>query len=136
MLVAGGRTKEVSWREVSRVKKELENMPPPTPVNYWQGKGKDGVTELTSSRSLTPAPHLGLAFATGSHLCPSTWETGRGPRLSLGGWDRRQGVVLTTCALALCLLPPQFKLPKEYSWPEKKLKVSILPDVVFDSPLH
>ncbi|XP_058154584.1 suppressor of fused homolog isoform X1 [Dasypus novemcinctus] len=29
-----------------------------------------------------------------------------------------------------------FKLPKEYSWPEKKLKVSILPDVVFDSPLH
>uniref|UniRef100_G1PKV3 Suppressor of fused homolog n=1 Tax=Myotis lucifugus TaxID=59463 RepID=G1PKV3_MYOLU len=37
---------------------------------------------------------------------------------------------------ALCLLPPQFKLPKEYSWPEKKLKVSILPDVVFDSPLH
>lgn len=39
--------------------------------------------------------------------------------------------------LALCLLPsPQFKLPKEYSWPEKKLKVSILPDVVFDSPLH
>ena len=32
--------------------------------------------------------------------------------------------------------PPQFKLPKEYSWPEKKLKVSILPDVVFDSPLH
>ena len=40
------------------------------------------------------------------------------------------------CTLALCLLPPQFKLPKEYSWPEKKLKVSILPDVVFDSPLH
>lgn len=36
----------------------------------------------------------------------------------------------------LCLLPPQFKLPKEYSWPEKKLKVSILPDMVFDSPLH
>lgn len=40
MLVAGGRTKEVSWREVSTVKKELENMPPPTPVNYWQGKGE------------------------------------------------------------------------------------------------
>lgn len=37
---------------------------------------------------------------------------------------------------ALCLPPLQFKLPKEYSWPEKKLKVSILPDVVFDSPLH
>lgn len=32
--------------------------------------------------------------------------------------------------------PEEFKLPKEYSWPEKKLKVSILPDVVFDSPLH
>lgn len=31
MLVARGRTKEVSWREVSTVKKELENMPPPTP---------------------------------------------------------------------------------------------------------
>ncbi|NXN26279.1 SUFU protein, partial [Nycticryphes semicollaris] len=30
----------------------------------------------------------------------------------------------------------QFKLPKEYSWPEKKLKVSILPDAVFDNPLH
>ncbi|EHB18539.1 Suppressor of fused-like protein [Heterocephalus glaber] len=32
--------------------------------------------------------------------------------------------------------PEEFKLPREYSWPEKKLKVSILPDVVFDSPLH
>ncbi|ERE79581.1 putative suppressor of fused like protein [Cricetulus griseus] len=32
--------------------------------------------------------------------------------------------------------PEEFKLPKEYSWPEKKLKVSILPDVAFDSPLH
>lgn len=32
--------------------------------------------------------------------------------------------------------PEECKLPKEYSWPEKKLKVSILPDVVFDSPLH
>ncbi|XP_010624811.1 suppressor of fused homolog [Fukomys damarensis] len=32
--------------------------------------------------------------------------------------------------------PEEFKLPKEYSWPEKKLKISILPDVVFDSPLH
>ncbi|CAH6945922.1 Sufu [Phodopus roborovskii] len=32
--------------------------------------------------------------------------------------------------------PEEFKLPKEYSWPEKKLRVSILPDVVFDSPLH
>ncbi|CAI5775129.1 suppressor of fused homolog isoform X2 [Podarcis lilfordi] len=30
----------------------------------------------------------------------------------------------------------EFKLPKEYSWPEKKLKVSILPDAVFDNPLH
>ncbi|ETE73185.1 Suppressor of fused-like protein, partial [Ophiophagus hannah] len=30
----------------------------------------------------------------------------------------------------------QFKLPKEYSWPEKKLKVSILPDAVFDNLLH
>ncbi|MBN3284624.1 SUFU protein, partial [Polyodon spathula] len=28
------------------------------------------------------------------------------------------------------------KLPKEYSWPEKKLKISILPDSVFDSPLQ
>lgn len=59
-----------------------------------------------------------------------------GPGLSLGDQERRQGVVLTVCTLVLCLLPPQFKLPKEYSWPEKKLKVSILPDVVFDSPLH
>ncbi|RLW02163.1 hypothetical protein DV515_00007315 [Chloebia gouldiae] len=32
--------------------------------------------------------------------------------------------------------PEEFKLPKEYSWPEKKLKVSILPDAVFDNPLH
>ncbi|TRY74193.1 hypothetical protein DNTS_004359 [Danionella cerebrum] len=28
------------------------------------------------------------------------------------------------------------KLPKEYSWPEKKLKISVLPDTVFDSPLQ
>ncbi|MGH0136621.1 UNVERIFIED_CONTAM: hypothetical protein FKN15_070028 [Acipenser sinensis] len=28
------------------------------------------------------------------------------------------------------------KLPREYSWPEKKLKISILPDSVFDSPLQ
>lgn len=46
MLVARGRTKEVSWREVSTVKKELENRPPPTLVNYWQGKETQGVTEL------------------------------------------------------------------------------------------
>ncbi|XP_078499782.1 suppressor of fused homolog isoform X2 [Lissotriton helveticus] len=32
--------------------------------------------------------------------------------------------------------PEELKLPKEYSWPEKKLKISILPDTVFDSPLH
>lgn len=31
MLVARGRTKEVSWGEVSTVKKELENMPPANP---------------------------------------------------------------------------------------------------------
>lgn len=30
----------------------------------------------------------------------------------------------------------QSKLPKEYSWPDKKLKISILPDTVFDSPLQ
>lgn len=36
----------------------------------------------------------------------------------------------------LSVLSQQFKLPKEYSWPEKKLKVSILPDAVFDNPLH
>lgn len=55
---------------------------------------------------------------------------------SLGSVGRRQWI-LTVYPLVLCLLPPpQFKLPKEYSWPEKKLKVSILPDVVFDSPLH
>lgn len=47
MLVARGRTKEVNWREVSTVKKELENMPPPTLVNYWPGQARDdGVTEL------------------------------------------------------------------------------------------
>ncbi|XP_052427949.1 suppressor of fused homolog isoform X2 [Carassius gibelio] len=28
------------------------------------------------------------------------------------------------------------KLPKEYSWPDKKLKISVLPDTVFDSPLQ
>ncbi|XP_076830234.1 suppressor of fused homolog isoform X2 [Brachyhypopomus gauderio] len=28
------------------------------------------------------------------------------------------------------------KLPKEYSWPEKKLRISVLPDTVFDSPLQ
>ncbi|KPP70303.1 hypothetical protein Z043_110876, partial [Scleropages formosus] len=27
-------------------------------------------------------------------------------------------------------------LPKEYSWPDKKLKISILPDGAFDSPLQ
>lgn len=30
----------------------------------------------------------------------------------------------------------QTKLPKEYSWPEKKLKISVLPDSVFDNPLQ
>lgn len=80
MLVAGGRTKEVSWREVSTVKKELENMPPPTPVNYWQGKGKRGVTEL---QQLNPSHPPGNSIcdwsqATGASLAPSTWGTGRG----------------------------------------------------------
>uniref|UniRef100_A0A673KYF6 Suppressor of fused homolog n=1 Tax=Sinocyclocheilus rhinocerous TaxID=307959 RepID=A0A673KYF6_9TELE len=28
------------------------------------------------------------------------------------------------------------KLPKEYSWPDKKIKISVLPDTVFDSPLQ
>uniref|UniRef100_A0A8C7WQ17 Suppressor of fused homolog n=1 Tax=Oryzias sinensis TaxID=183150 RepID=A0A8C7WQ17_9TELE len=28
------------------------------------------------------------------------------------------------------------KLPREYSWPEKKLKISVLPDSVFDNPLQ
>ncbi|KAG9341136.1 hypothetical protein JZ751_019890 [Albula glossodonta] len=28
------------------------------------------------------------------------------------------------------------KLPKEYCWPDRKLKISILPDAVFDSPLQ
>ncbi|XP_026879385.1 suppressor of fused homolog isoform X2 [Electrophorus electricus] len=28
------------------------------------------------------------------------------------------------------------KLPREYSWPDKKLKISVLPDTVFDSPLQ
>lgn len=71
-------------------------------------------------------------------LAPNTPKTGLGdgPGCSLGNLGRRQWVLLTMYTLALCLLPPQFKLPKEYSWPEKKLKVSILPDVVFDSPLH
>ncbi|XP_041425983.1 suppressor of fused homolog [Xenopus laevis] len=30
----------------------------------------------------------------------------------------------------------EMKLPKEYSWPEKKLKISILPNTVFDNPLN
>ncbi|XP_064419024.1 suppressor of fused homolog isoform X2 [Latimeria chalumnae] len=32
--------------------------------------------------------------------------------------------------------PEELKLPKEYSWPEQKLQISILPDAVFDSPLQ
>ncbi|KAG5266767.1 hypothetical protein AALO_G00236000 [Alosa alosa] len=28
------------------------------------------------------------------------------------------------------------KVPKEYSWPERKLKISVLPDSAFDSPLQ
>ncbi|KAI5606856.1 suppressor of fused-like [Silurus asotus] len=35
--------------------------------------------------------------------------------------------------LSIC---EESKLPKEYSWPDKKLKISILPDRVFDSPLQ
>lgn len=61
MLVARGRTKEVSWREVSTVKKELENMTPPTLVNYWPGQARGKKGSLNPS-SLTPATHLGLAF--------------------------------------------------------------------------
>uniref|UniRef100_A0A8C2L1D2 Suppressor of fused homolog n=1 Tax=Cyprinus carpio TaxID=7962 RepID=A0A8C2L1D2_CYPCA len=34
------------------------------------------------------------------------------------------------------LSPRESKLPKEYSWPDKKLKISVLPDTVFDSPLQ
>ncbi|XP_078269504.1 suppressor of fused homolog isoform X2 [Rhinoraja longicauda] len=30
----------------------------------------------------------------------------------------------------------EVKLPKEYSWPEKKLKITILPESAFDSPLQ
>lgn len=36
----------------------------------------------------------------------------------------------------VCLLSLQTKLPKEFSWPEKKLKISVLPDSVFDNPLQ
>lgn len=36
----------------------------------------------------------------------------------------------------MCFLFLQTKLPKEYSWPEKKLKISVLPDSVFDNPLQ
>lgn len=36
----------------------------------------------------------------------------------------------------VCLLSLQTKLPKEYSWPEKKLKISVLPDSMFDNPLQ
>ncbi|XP_069756260.1 suppressor of fused homolog isoform X2 [Narcine bancroftii] len=32
--------------------------------------------------------------------------------------------------------PEEVKLPKEYSWPEKKLKITILPESAFDSPLQ
>ncbi|XP_059508945.1 suppressor of fused homolog isoform X1 [Stegostoma tigrinum] len=32
--------------------------------------------------------------------------------------------------------PKEVKLPKEYSWPEKKLKITILPESAFDSPLQ
>jgi hypothetical protein len=42
MLVAGGRTKEVSMGEVSTVKKELENMPPLTWLVIDRAKGKKG----------------------------------------------------------------------------------------------
>lgn len=80
MLVAGGRTKEVSWREVSTVKKELENMPPPTPVNYWQGQEKEGVTEL---QQLNPSHPPGNSICNRSQaplasLAPSTWGTAHG----------------------------------------------------------
>lgn len=76
MLVARGRTKEVSWREVSTVKKESENKPPPSPVNYWPGAGKEG-SALDPSLS-----HLGSTFVTearqptGGLPCPSTQGTG------------------------------------------------------------
>lgn len=76
MLVARGRTKEVSWREVSPVKKESENKPP-SPVNYWLGVGKEG-------SALDPSLSPGSTFVTearqltGGLSCPSTQETGPG----------------------------------------------------------
>lgn len=42
-------------------------------------------------------------------------------------------LICLTCLLSFFL---QTKLPKEYNWPEKKLKISVLPDSVFDNPLQ
>lgn len=59
MLVAGGRTKEVSRREISIVKKKLENIPPPTWLVIGRARGKK---RRGNSSSFTPDAHLGLAF--------------------------------------------------------------------------
>lgn len=98
------------------------------------GPAREGEEGVTNSSSLTSATHLGLAFEIETRGHPET-GLGESPSPSRQSGGKAVGSA-NMCALALCLLPPQFKLPKEYSWPEKKLKVSILPDVVFDSPLH
>lgn len=59
MLVAGGRTKEVSRREISIVKKEQGNIPPPTWLVIGRARGKKRRGNFSN---FIPGAHLGLAF--------------------------------------------------------------------------
>lgn len=45
-------------------------------------------------------------------------------------------VLFIACMFYLFAIFLQTKLPKEYNWPDKKLKISVLPDSVFDNPLQ
>uniref|UniRef100_A0A672GNJ2 Suppressor of fused homolog n=1 Tax=Salarias fasciatus TaxID=181472 RepID=A0A672GNJ2_SALFA len=79
------------------------------------------------------------AFATEEHPYAA-----HGPWLQVHTHTRTQNLILLTEEFVEQMLGDiqelntreETKLPKEYSWPEKKLKISVLPDAVFDNPLQ
>lgn len=120
MILARGRTKEKSRRQYAK----SQSLP----------SAACRVTAGTRGKEHLDQPHvrtLSLAFERSPVAClvPSSLGTVWASMLPLSGHSLRR-------QLTTLFLSSQFKLPKEYNWPEKKLKVSILPDVVFDSPLH
>lgn len=129
MLVAGGRTKEVSWRKVSPVKKELENIPPPSPVNYSQGQGRGGVTELQRRDPSRPPGSSVLWLKPGNQRpvlppAPRGQGLGEGPGLSLGTPGRRPWLRLTMYIPWLCACYPlhSSSFPKSTAGPRRSSK--------------